>query len=159
MNILSVEYRKPSPAIVRELEVEWEFTVHTDENLPHGYPTLGGYLKHGADGLWVAAHYRNTAWGPSAATRQGAILNMLPLATEVLQASKLQRAADNREQARRINVTAQIQKRLQEKMGKGLKIEVDGNYQPDKPFDKFSLTITGLDMQQLELLTIAFEAR
>lgn len=74
MKIVSVEYEKPGYS-VRD-RYAWRFVAHTDENLPHGYPTFSGYLVKAQAGWMAKAHSGD--FGMLANSREQAITNIIP---------------------------------------------------------------------------------
>lgn len=89
MQVVKVKYEKPHYTRLNQFpKSEWEFSVTTDIEFPHGHNGFGGLLRRNDAGLWVARHYSSTDWATPAVQRDQAVQNLLPAAYEAIAKGK-----------------------------------------------------------------------
>jgi hypothetical protein len=115
MNVTKVEYTKPYHSRlpdylkgdgVSTVDNVREYHIKSATESVQGF--AGGYVRKNPDGLWVARYYEHTDWQPPAQTRDGAVNNLLPLASQTLADFRKMNEAEDKAREERFGKARQL---------------------------------------------------
>lgn len=156
MKALSAKYEKPYQGRPPEYAPEtlWQFTVETDEMMPHQHKAFGGLLrKHAETGMWQARHYENTSWGEPAADRLAAIQNIIPAVIESITAHRQRMAGEEKERYERSGKS----KQLSGFFPAGWSVSDDNGWHVDRE-SSYTISIKGLSEENVRQIARMFNA-